>query len=329
MMNSRLLLILFAFVGVLIAQLSGQCEDVRGLRSTPSPALVSVPQPQVDERVELIGIVFRLAEVKNIWYKEYDDAVNKHFAQYKMHPAVLAVRMFQYRIPHYNVAVHISIENGRIVLPDTDSEKTLEKLLEARWNLRAAQLFVQQLDDFYVKSQFHEFFEAHRDMYQKVGQRIKAINDKIDYSWFKKFFGDANLEHFHLVPTCTGDGGSGCFCRFKDGRVEYFAICTIDGPDDSIREEGITYIIVHEFSHYFCNPHVEKYIDELQPASERAFPFVSENTAYYYSGKTMAYEYLVRACTIRYHLHCGNKDEAERLIRRERKNGFFWIAELV
>jgi len=36
-------------------------------------------------------------------------------------------------------------------------------------------------------------------MYRETTLKIKEISDTIHYSWFKKFYGDANLEHFHII----------------------------------------------------------------------------------------------------------------------------------
>ena len=282
------------------------------------------PQPKVDERVELLGIVFRLAgapEYQCVSFKEYDDAIQKHFAPFKTHPVVRSAVLLcpNFGIAHNAVVdfgIHISIKDGRVVCPDADSEKTLDKL-DSRWNSQNPQgvkFFAKQLDDFYVKSRFHEFFESNRELYRKMEQRVKTINDKIDYGWFKRFYGAVHLEHFHVILTGTGEvGGYGATCRFKDGHEEYFAILAFGGPDGFWSEENVLSCIVHEFNHSFCNPLVDKHFNDLKPAAERVFPFVAERMARqaYGTPKTMLYEYLVRACMVRYFLYCGNKDEAE------------------
>ena len=307
-------------------------------QSIVGEAIQNIPQPKVDERVELLGIVFHLAgnTEYQVLFPEYADAVDKHFAPFKTHPTVRNATLLRnnFGIGHDAVmayALHISLEKGRVVFPDADSERTLEKL-DARWTPHGARFFTKQLDDFYVKSRFHEFFETNREMYQKAKQNIKTINDKIDYSWFKQFYSNDNLEHFHFIISYVGDGGGyGPTIRFKDGREEYFTIFCVSSPDVSYREEGLIALIVHEFNHSFCNPHVEKYLDELMPAAEQIFPFVAETLKRqaYGAPRTMLYEYLVRACTIRYQLHCGNEDSAEQAIRWNRINGFLWMAELV
>ena len=299
----------------------------------------NIPQPKVDERVELLGIVFRLAgaqEYQVRWFKEYDDAINKHFASFKEHPVIQSVsRLRQSTGVSYDAvmsyAVHISIEDSRVVLPGADSEKTL-KHLDSRWKPEEARLFAEQLDDFYIKSRFNEFFESQREMYRKTEQKFKVINDKINYTWFKEFYGDANLERFHfLISNINEPSNYGACYRLKDGREEYFAIIGASGPDHQYREDGTISLVIHEFSHSFCNPLVEKYLDQLRPAAHKVLPFVADTMRRqaYGSADTMLYEYLVRACEIRYFLAQGKKDEANRRIQENRGNGFLWIAELV
>jgi len=299
----------------------------------------NIPQPKVDERVELLGIVFHLAgnEEYQVLFPEYADAVNKHFAPFKTHPAIRNATLLRnnfFSIAHDAVmiyALHISIKDGCVVFPDADSEKTLDKL-DFRWTPQGARFFARQLDDFYVKSRFHEFFETNRELYQKAKQNIKAVNDNIDYLWFKQFYGAANLEHFHVIISYVGDGGGyGTSVRFKEGREEYFAITSLGDPDVPYRSDGLIALIVHAFSHSFCSPLVDKHFNDLKPAAERVFPFVAERMVrqYYPTPKIMLYQYLVRACTIRYFLHCGDKDKADMWMQYNRRSGFLWIEELV
>jgi len=323
--NCLTLLFFFAVVGISVA------EEMRQ----------EIPQPKVDERVELLGIVFRLAgasEYECVSFKEYDDAINQHFGPFKNHPVILAAQSLRskYGVSYDAVmsyAVHISIENGRVVFPDENTEKTLSEL-DPRWNRKEAQAqtFAKQLDDFYVKSRFHEFFEAHHEMYLKTEEKIKAITDKIDYSWFQKFYGDANLERFRIVPSCISEQGNyGSRCHFKDGSAEYFAIVCTRGPDADYNENSYIPLIIHEFSHSFCNPLVAKYLVDLRPAVKRVWPFVEVQMTMqaYGSPDTLLYEYLVRACEIRYQVAQGNENEAKIHAWRNRNLGFLWIVELV
>lgn len=326
----HLLLFLFGFLcNFFVVQAFGLSDE----------ADMKVPQPIVDERVELLGIVFRLAgspEYQKVVFDEYDDAINKHFAPFKTHTVIRSASLLRSTSgisfdAVMNYAVHISIEEGRVVFPNADSEKTLEKL-EYRWKPAAAKLFAEQLDDFYVKSRFREFFEANSEMYQKTEQRIKEINDKVDYSWFKKFYGDADLEHLHVfLSNINENKGYGPSCLFKDGHKECFAIIGVCGPNAPYREDGYISLIIHEFSHSFCNPLVDRHIDGLKPAAERIFPLVTDTMARQVCSTPLAmlYEYLVHACVIHYWITHGNTTNADGLLRYDRSLGFLWLEELV
>ena len=65
---------------------------------------------------------------------------------------------------------------------------------------------------------------------------------------------------------------------------------------------GVLETVVHEFCHSYTNPIVDRHEAELKPAGERLFAGVSKAMARqaYGQWKTMVYESLVRACTIRY-----------------------------
>jgi hypothetical protein len=285
----------------------------------------------------LLGIVFCLAGAKECQckIKEYSDAIKEYFGQFKNHPVIVAAQIarFTRNIGHNAVSdygIHISIENGHVVVSDENSDKTLERM-DFRWTPKVVRHFAKLLDDFYVESRFHEFFESHREMYQKAEEKIKVISDKIDYSWFEKFF-NANSEHFHIIiRTTAASAGCGVTCRFKDGHDEPFCVVTNNGPDAHYHEDDVISLIIHEFNHSFCNPLIEKYLDELKPAAQRVFPFVADSLAPrgYSEPQFMWNEYLVCACEIRYLLTHDMKDEGNRRIQFYRGVGFLWIEELV
>ena len=300
----------------------------------------AIPQPKVDERVELLGILFRLAgasEYQVRSFKEYDDAINQHFTPFKEHPAVLAAQSLRSTVgisydAVMSYAVHISIDDGRVVFPDENSEKTLKEL-DSRWTHEAAQSFAKQLNDFYVQSRFREFFETHHGMYQQTEAKIKTITDTIDYSWFARFYGEAHLERFHIVTSCISEQGNyGVRCYFKDGNYEYFAILSTPGPSTDYNENLVIILAIHEFNHSFCNPLVEKYLGELRPAALLVWPIVEPQMRMlaYGSPDTMLYEYLVTACEVRFWLGRGQKEDlADYRTRLYRSRGFLWIVELV
>ena len=298
----------------------------------------NTPIPTVDERTELLGIVFRLAganEYQCIHFKKYDDLINEHFKKFRNHAAVKTAKMLRRRGIGYDAvvafAIHLDIENGHAFLPGEHSDKTLD-ILTKRWSAPLQRMFIKPLDDFYVESRFHEFFESNREMYEKSEQNIRAISDKIDYPWFGKFYGNDNLENFRLVLCLTSEtNGYGPTCRYKDGREEFYAILGDSGPDVKNNVEAFIPFLVHEFNHSYCNPLIDKHIDELKPAADRLFQLVEKKmTEQAYSLSTiMLYEYLVRACEIQYLQQHDKQAEAKQRIELYKNLGFVWLEELV
>ena len=297
-------------------------------------------KPSVDERVELVGIVFRLAGAQEYQardLKHYNKAIESHFGPFKKHPAIQAAKgLRRYGIGHDAVisyAIHLSIVDGSLVFPGVGL--TTEEIDE-RWNEQRLKIFSKALDDFYVESRFHEFFEAHREMYDMAAERCQKVLKDFDFGWYEKFYGRPGGS-FHLILNMIDEkGGYGPKCRFQDGREEFYAVLgAFNGADAQgipvYRAESSLAIVVHEFNHSFCNPLIEKHMDELKPAAERLFPFVQKKMKRqaYGNASTMLYEYLVRACEIKYMQDHGKQREADRYLRVNRENGFLWLGELV
>lgn len=300
------------------------------------------PMPRVDERVELLGIVFRFAgapEYKCIYFKQYDEAIKRHFGDFKDHRVVnLAQKLRSGPGIAYDAvisyAVHLTIADGRVTLPDQTSEKTLEAL-DSRWTKNDARQFAEALDDFYGKSRFRVFYDAHRDMYRRTEEHVAKITNKVDYPWFAGFYGHAEPKHFHLLLNLISENnGYGAKCKFKDGHEEPYAVLGISGPEEKLNENGFIFWLVHEFNHSFCNPLVNRFMEELKPAAGKLYPFVAEamSKQAYSSAEIMLYEYLVRACEIRYMQSHGFAEEADHRLRTNRDLGFLlidaWVMEL-
>ncbi len=205
-------------------------------------------------------------------------------------------------------------------------------LLESRWKKQAAKNFAKKLDDFYVNSDFHEFYVTHQDLYDKTERRIAQITDKIDYSWFQSFYGNENSGHFKIILNFPSkDNGYSAACRYKDGHEEFFAIVGVNGPDANYNEDGFTSWVIHEFNHYFCNPLVDKHFKELQESAERHFALVAEKMKEqaYPSPKIMLYEYLTRACEIKHLQDHGKNEHADVRAESYCNLGFLLINDFV
>jgi len=307
------------------------------LCSVMAKAQVSVV-PYVDERTELLSVVFRLAEAEE--YSENDfpvyiDKVNEYFASYKDHKIVrFSQRMREkYGVSYdavMSMAVHLKIENGKIALIDN----IVPQKIDARWQKDSIPRFLELLNDFYKETNFRNFFEQQKEIREIAEQNFKHIIDKIDFKWFEQFFGEVPNENFNIIISLSNSGHYGASVEFPNKKREVFSIISIDETDSlgmPIFDDWIVGTIIHEFCHSFCNRLIDKYYNQLQKKAAEFFKLQRGQMEFFAYGlpKIMLYETLVRACVIKYGENHGENDKKLiQQIRRQRNMGFMWIENL-
>ena len=304
-------------------------------------AFCQVPaiQPKVDERMELLSIVFRIAgadEYINNQLTGYTKEIDSFFAPYKNCELINFTR----KLRHINgvsfdavMSMAASIEfNGGIRFKENLSDASLDK----RWGKNDAEKFLQQLNRFYKESNFHEFFVNHLPLFTAATTNFSQLLRQVDFTWFQTFYGGILNGNFNLVVSLTNGGSNyGVKARFKDGKEELYAIIgtwKTDNLGQPVYTNDVIATIIHEYNHSFCNPLIDDFFSEMEPA---AVKFYNEESAVlqrqaYSSAKTMSYEILVRACVIRYYQkHLPNPNNINRMIVKEKSKGFLWIEDLV
>src|SRR5579862_1112995 len=128
--------------------------------AAPGPAIA----PRVDERLELLSIVFRLAgngEYNMNRLPGYTEDIDRHFAPYKEHPAVAAAR----RLAASNKIGYDAVMSMAISLSAPPELKPLVPFTadvpDRRWGVETTETFLPLLRDFYRDSKFAAFSEAH------------------------------------------------------------------------------------------------------------------------------------------------------------------------
>jgi hypothetical protein len=294
--------------------------------------------PQVDERVELLSIVFRLAgnsEYNMNQLGGYSADIDSYFAPYKSHPAVLLAK----KVAENNdvgfdavmsMAVHLTPAPGLSpVIPFTD------QIPDPRWGKDNAVLFAQTLRAFYRDTNFEKFFRSHQPMYQVAESRFHVVLEALDLDWYKKFYGEVPKGHFNVVLGLNNGGGNyGPKVIFPDGHQELYAITGCWTKDDSGNPtfSSADYLpqLIHEFNHSFVNPVIEQNKGQFAPA-DQVYRLVANQMREmaYGDSKVMVEESLVRAAVILY-FESGKSsaDRIDRMIIKEQANGFVWMDEL-
>lgn len=311
------------------AVLKGQTQEIH-------PLVV----PHVDERVELLSIVFRLAE--NPEYNmntlpKYSAEIDQYFAPYNSHPAIQMAHMLLVKKGVSFDAV-MSMAISLSPPPELKPLVTLSATVpEARWGVADTERFLPLLRDFYRDSTFAEFYAAHQEMYRLAETRFATTLNPVDFGWYPRFYGSAPDLKYHLILGMNNGGGNyGPRLVEPGGHMELFSIIGCWTHDDAgmptyPEDRGYVSTIIHEFNHSFVNPAVAEHWSEFSGA-EPVFKVAADQLRRqaYGNAETMVDESLVRAAVIVYFRDAG-EDRVSNLkrIRQEQRIGFLWMDQLV
>ena len=158
--------------------------------------------PVVDERTELLGIVFRLAEADeyiNNTLPSYSKEIDEYFANFKNHNVVkFAEKVRAKRGVSYDavmsMAINIEITDSIRFLPNASIDN-----LDSRWGTKNAKTFLVFLNQFYKESNFHQFFQNHSKIYSAATESFSYLLKDLDTQWFENFYGVKTSGEFNIV----------------------------------------------------------------------------------------------------------------------------------
>jgi hypothetical protein len=294
----------------------------------------------VDPRVELLSIVFRMAgngEYTQGRVPTYLDAIDRHFGPYRDHKAVQIARELAktdwvgFNAP-MNLAVHLKdVESlsERVPFDRADSG------LDVNWHGVKARGFVDALRSFVRDTRFNEFLKSQQALYDVTDSRLrKFVETNLDLPWYTRFFGARAPVRFIVVPGLINGGPSyGASVVAEDGVQEIYAIpgvVEVDAQGFPLFSGDFMDTLVHEFVHSYSNPLVDKYYAQLARAGDQLNDPLRDamKRQGYGDGKTLVYESMVRAATIRYIFEHAGPEAARRAEESEKAKSFLWIGEL-
>lgn len=303
---------------------------------------------KVDERIELTSILARLAgyeEYVNNDFKVYADDVDKYFAKHKNHAVIQFAKEVRFKngigfdaVP--NLAVRL---NPTPLL--TPRVPFTAEVPDKRWGKADAEKFAMLLRQFYKDAECEKFFKEHAEMYRTAEERFQKILDKVNFSWYQKFYGELPKGTFNLyIGLLNGGGNFGPKVVLPNGKEELFSIMgtwAVEKDGLPAYSEDALPTIIHEFNHSFINHLVDSKKDVFVSSGEKAFPLVKDQMKRlaYGTWETAVQESLVRAAVIRYlyenpievKFFADTKAEEvpSKLSEFENSRGFYWIQDLV
>lgn len=295
---------------------------------------------KVDERIELLSIVFRLADSKEYSskkFKLYTDKIDSHFEKYKNHELIEFIKKIREENgTGYDAVMKMAIHIGKAPKFRPLVEFTNE-IPEDRWGKENSLQFITLLQKFYKDTDCKRFFKENLKMYQTVSEKFKPIYNNLDLKWYLNFYGKEPNEKFIIVNGLGNGGGNyGPDIVFKNGKREVYAIMGTWSVDSlgMAKFDSKDYFptLLHEFNHSFINYLIEKYQNGFQKSGEKIYSVVEQdmNKQAYGDWKTMISESIVRAAVIKYMKdHKFEKTEIDNELQEQLNRGFLWINELV
>lgn len=238
-----------------------------------------------DVRFELTGIAAYLAgypEYSMCRIQSYKSDIDKKFEAYRKHKLVQYLQQLR---TEQGIAFDAVATSAQILLisgdsvtlhPDADPERLC--IADPRWTQNTLRQYVSLLDSFYRDSDFQNFYDSHRNMYETGAALIEKYCD-IDTTWFYSFFGRhmglpdlylsfVNGPNNYALPDRGSMPGYGILMGMSfDPRDSTQAVRF----NRTMRVAEFYRTVIHELCHNFSNPLFNIYASELSEAGKTLF----------------------------------------------------------
>ncbi len=228
----------------------------------------------VDERIELISTMQLLFDYPLVGKADikYKNDVLTYFDKYKEDSSVffvkdLSQKNFGFGKP-FNFSWHYTFPDFKQIAKFTDYEN---KVLGFAAYGDSLQLFITALKQFYKKSGFHGFYKKQKLFYDTIIASVSKTVHKIDLTnILEKHYGAKQYSYTLVLSPLFIEAGTSITINTNKGNALYSVI----GPnlDSKVIPDFddrwlIQNLVLHEFSHAFCNPLIEKYYNMLEKDS--------------------------------------------------------------
>lgn len=296
-------------------------------------------EPKVDERVELLSIVFRLAdsrEYSSKIFSNYVKNIEEHFKPSKNHELIRYIKKkLRKKGISYDAVMHMAISISD-KYPFQPIVPFSSEIPEERWGKQRASKFLHLLNRFYEDTDCEQFFKSNQPLYKIASSNFKKVYNELDVNWYQEFYGQKPKGEFRIVNGLGNGGGNYGPSITINGKEFIYAIMgtwSVDSlgvPQYEVDDYFPT--LLHEFNHSFVNHVVEKYHIKLSKSGKTIFGVLKDKmeSQAYGTWQTMYAEALVRAGVIKYLKDHNYPNEfIETKLNDEINRGFLWTDKLV
>lgn len=259
-------------------------------------------QVHVDEKTELITTIQLLSGYRYLTEADiaYQKEVLTHFKRFQDHKAVKLYKTISSWfyggaplsfVSHYN-------------FPDTKAIANFSAEDELTFSYTAKKdtlhLFLNLLVDFYKTSNFRAFYTSQQPFYAKISASVLKESHRVDYiGIMEKHFGRQQRAYKVILSPLQMDAGFGPMLETPKGNILYaFIGPRYDSKDMPVFDSEILFqeLILHEFSHSFCNPLIDKNLKVLNADSCLLAPILKDQKSQGYgTWQTCLQEHWTRA----------------------------------
>ena len=292
-----------------------------------------------DERIELLNVIQYLSDypiLNKSENLEYKKEIEVYFKDFKNHNAILlnkkVYRSFLGFDRAVNYILHYDLPDFKLNSEFNNDELENLNALESKDTLN---LIRDEFKDFYEKSNFKKFFKNHSKFYKKVNKpTITELNKQNVISILEKHYGINNNSYSIILASLLHNGGYEVDIE-KENKKNLYAIV---GPNyDSINklpvfdtQNILSEYVIHEFSHSFCNPLIDRNYDKLINSECLLIPIESKIKSQGYKGwKTCLYEHLVRANEIVLNEIVFGKQKSDKLYNEMINDGWIYLEGII
>ena len=320
------------------------CAVLAAASCLASPSITAF----VDEKQELSATVWILAgceEYDRGVYPPYYRDIRRYFRKFKSHPVMDFIRQMRdapdsvYVVSYNSVpcaAELLYIEDGHVKVRDDVDIAEYFHTQDPRWTEENFLKYAALLDDFYVKSDYHRFFEKHSKLYAEYADSLQAgMRRLIDPDWFQDVYG----KQLPVVAVCI----SPAYARNNYGSIDtltqrllgydrtgYYPIIGVSSKPKYASNMYINgNVIIHEISHSFTNPILESYENEEQEVGRIICPYMEQELYWAgYDWQSLYGEFFNSLMTNLY-LKDVYPPLLGRSISADQNHGFVWMKEAV
>ena len=296
---------------------------------------------RVNPAIELVSTIHYLAgtgQYDEMLLPGYLGRVEGFFGEFRDHSAVQKVKEMN-RLHGINgsapMALAVYLGEPPALAPVVDLSERPDEL-EARWTAELTDEFLVEARKFAADSKFMDFYAGQEDFYALAIRNLKKTLKKEDLlSWYDAFFGYSPKNYVVYIGLINGSCNYGFSITQENGEQEFISLLGARWPDGkgapTYRANWFKRVIVHEYCHSYINPLINGNPETWKELGEELLVSHREKMIEhgYNAWNVLLFEYIVRACTVRYFETIDGLRSARNQIAYEEKEGFGAIKGLV